>query len=42
MCIRDRDNGYLHGDGDKFGLIDRVNLRIFPESECVYNGLMGK
>ena len=36
------DNGYLHGDGDKFGLIDRVNLRIFPESECVYNGLMGK
>lgn len=36
------DNGYLHGDGDNFGLIDRVNLNIFPESECIYNGLMGK
>ena len=36
------DNGYLHSDGDNFGLIDRVNLNIFPESACVYNGLMGK
>lgn len=36
------DNGYLHSDGDNFGLIDRVNLKIFPESACVYNGLMGK
>lgn len=36
------DNGYLHGSGDKFGLIDRVKLTIYPESECVYNGLLGK
>lgn len=36
------DNGYLQGDGDKFGLIDRVKLEVYPESECVYNGLMGK
>ena len=36
------DNGYLQGSGDKFGLIDRVKLEIYPESECVYNGLMGK
>lgn len=36
------DNGYLQGSGDKFGLIDRVKLEIYPESACVYNGLMGK
>lgn len=36
------DNGYLHSDIDNFGLINRVKLEIYPESECVYNGLMGK
>lgn len=35
------DNGYVHVSGnDNFGLIDRVAMKIHPESECVYNGLM--
>lgn len=36
------DNGCLHSNLDNFGLIDRVKLEVYPESECVYNSLMGK
>lgn len=35
------DNGYVHVAGnDNFGLIDRTNMTIHPESQCVYDGLM--
>lgn len=34
------DNGYLHGTGDNFGMINRNSLALYPESESVYRGLM--
>lgn len=35
------DNGALHSNGDNFGLIDRIFFKIRPESQCIYDGLMG-
>lgn len=34
------DNGYLHGSGDNFGMINRISLELYPETESVYRGLM--
>lgn len=34
------DNGYLHGSGDNFGMINRRTLELYPESVRVYEGLM--
>lgn len=34
------DNGYVGNSGEKFGLIDRRNLSIYPQSQSVLQGLM--
>lgn len=34
------DNGQLGGTGENFGLIDRRNLEVYPESVRVWQGLM--
>lgn len=34
------DNGNVVAGSEAFGLFDRANLRIFPESESAYEGLM--
>lgn len=34
------DNGILYGSGEKFGLIDRTGLQVYPDSMSAYQGLM--
>lgn len=34
------DNGYISGSEELFALIDRRNLRVYDQSQCVYQGLM--
>lgn len=34
------DNGAMNSTGENFGLLDRRNLEVYPDSQSVYEGLM--
>lgn len=34
------DNGEMNGTGENFGILDRRNLEVYPDSQSVYEGLM--
>lgn len=34
------DNGEMNGTGENFGILDRRNLEVYPDSLSVYEGLM--